>query len=434
VQTIRLERAPHVRGEITLPGSKSISNRALLLAALANGTTTLTGLLDSDDTRVMRGALDVLGVDCSEDAGTFSVQGCSGAFKNTYGAIFVGNAGTAARSLVATLALAGGDYTVDGVARMRERPIADLVDALRVLGAQIDYRGNVGYPPLHIGKGTIDLSKPIPVRGDVSSQFLTGLLLALPLVTATQNQPATIEVLGDLISKPYIDITLAMMAQFGVSVAREGGKRFHVPCAHYVSPGTYHVEGDASSASYFLAAGAIAGDVTVRGVGEGGLQGDVAFIAPLRAMGATITTGPGWMRAQQASQLRGIHFDANAIPDAAMTLVPLALFAQGETHISNIGSWRVKETDRIRAMAAEARKFGANVEEGVDFLRIVPTAQIVPPALGIDTYDDHRIAMCFSLMSLGSRGVCTTINDPKCVGKTFPEYFDVLNSIVRPKN
>jgi 3-phosphoshikimate 1-carboxyvinyltransferase len=430
MESITLEVARHIQGEIKLPGSKSISNRALLLAALARGTTTLTGMLDSDDTRVMRGALEVLGVKSSGDLQAFSVSGCGGAFPNAKGQIFVGNAGTAARSLVATLGLAGGDFTVDGVPRMRERPIGDLVDALRVLGANIDYIGSAGFPPLHIGKGAIDVSKPIPVRGDVSSQFLTGLLLALPLVTAAQNRTATVDVVGELISKPYIEITLAMMAQFGVKVEREGRQRFHIPAAQYVSPGAYAVEGDASSASYFLAAGAIAGDVTVRGVGEGALQGDVAFIEPLRAMGATITTGKDWMRAQKATQLKGITFEANAIPDAAMTLVPLAVFAQGETTITNIASWRVKETDRIKAMAAEARKFGATIMEGEDFIRVIPAAQIVAPSVGIDTYDDHRIAMCFSLMSLGARGVQTRINDPKCVGKTFPEYFGVLASLV----
>ncbi len=430
MESLTLKTAPQAYGEITLPGSKSISNRALLLAALARGTTTLTGMLESDDTRVMRGALGVLGVQCAGDTAAFSVQGCGGVFPNTKGDIFVGNAGTAARSLVATLALAGGDHKVDGVPRMRERPIGDLVDALRVLGANISYAGNAGFPPLNIQTGTIDLSKFIPVRGDVSSQFLTGLLLALPLVTATQQRSATIEVVGELISKPYIEITLAMMAQFGVKVTREGWARFHIPAAQYLSPGHYAVEGDASSASYFLAAGAIAGDVTVRGVGEGALQGDVAFIEPLRAMGCEVNCGPDWMRARKATQLKGITFDANAIPDAAMTLVPLALFAQGETLITNIASWRVKETDRIKAMAAEARKFGATIVEGDDFIRVIPAAQIATPNVGIDTYDDHRIAMCFSLMSLGSWGVTTTINDPKCVGKTFPGYFGELTRLV----
>jgi 3-phosphoshikimate 1-carboxyvinyltransferase len=431
MEFIDLTSSPQIQGEIKLPGSKSISNRALLLAALARGTTTLTGMLDSDDTRVMRSALDVLGVKSTGDLQVFSVAGCGGIFPNKKGEIFVGNSGTSTRSLVATLALAGGDFLVDGVPRMRERPIGDLVDALRLLGAKIDYTGNAGFPPLHIGSGAIALEKAIPVRGDVSSQFLTGLLLALPLVTSAQNRSATVEVVGELISKPYIEITLAMMAQFGVKVVREGWHKFTIPAAQYVSPGDYAVEGDASSASYFLAAGAIAGDITVRGVGEGALQGDVAFIEPLRAMGATITTGTDWMRAQKATQLKGITFEANAIPDAAMTLVPLALFAQGETTISNIASWRVKETDRIKAMAAEARKFGATIVEGEDFIRVIPSAQIVAPSVGIDTYDDHRIAMCFSLMSLGARGVATRINDPKCVGKTFPDYFERLASLVR---
>jgi 3-phosphoshikimate 1-carboxyvinyltransferase len=426
LDALTLPVSEHVQGEITLPGSKSISNRALLLAALARGTTTLTEMLDSDDTRVMRDALRLLGVGTSGEPQRFAVAGCAGEFPNRMANIFVGNAGTAARSLVATLALSPGNYFVDGVPRMRERPIGDLVDSLRLLGAGITYGGKEGFPPLIISTGNISLKAPIPVRGDVSSQFLTGLLLALPLVTHAQGRPATIQVVGELISKPYIDITLAMMRQFGVVVVREGWHSFYVPTTQYQSPGTYAVEGDASSASYFLAAGAIAGDVTVRGVGQGALQGDVAFAEPLRAMGATVTTGPGWMRAQRATTLKGITFDANAIPDAAMTLVPLALLAQGPTTITNIASWRVKETDRIKAMAAEARKFGAHVEEGHDFIKIQPTAQISTPSVGIDTYDDHRIAMCFSLPSLGASGVKTTINDPKCVNKTFPEYFSAL--------
>jgi 3-phosphoshikimate 1-carboxyvinyltransferase len=432
METLDLHVMPTAHGTVKLPGSKSVSNRALLLAALAEGTTTLHNLLDSDDTRVMRGALDVLGVPSSAGADYFSVDGQGGRFPHRSGSLFVGNSGTAARSLIATLAMVGGDYAVDGVARMRERPIGDLVDALRVLGAHIDYRGQAGFPPLHIGRGAIALDRPIPVRGDVSSQFLTGLLMALPAVTHAQNTPATVEVIGELISKPYIEITLAMMQQFGVSVTREGWQRFHVPAKRYTAPGDYAVEGDASSASYFLAAGALAGDVTVQGVGEAALQGDVKFVDALRAMGASITAGPTWLRAQRGPQgLRGIDADMNHIPDAAMTLVPLAMFAQGPTTLRNIASWRVKETDRIAAMATEARKFGATIEEGADFIRVtpLPLSAVLPSNVAVDTYDDHRMAMCFALMSVGARGTPLRINDPACVNKTFPDYFARLATL-----
>jgi len=344
-----LDPCAHAAGAILLPGSKSISNRALLLAALAQGSTTLTGLLDSDDTRVMRDALAKLGVVCGarSDDGTITVSGCGGAFSTLDADLFVGNAGTATRSLVATLALAavpGASYRVDGVPRMRERPIGDLVDALRAIGAAIDYTGNDGFPPLTIRGGQIRVDRPIPIRGDVSSQFLTGLLLALPLVTARSGEAATIEVVGELISKPYIDITLSMMAQFGVEVAREGWTRFTVPggeAARYRSPGQYAVEGDASSASYFLAAGAIGGGpLRVEGAGRAALQGDVKFADALAAFGARVSWEDHAITAQAPAdrRLRAIDADMNHIPDAAMTLAVVALFAQGTTRLTNIGS------------------------------------------------------------------------------------------------
>lgn len=399
----------------------------------------MTGLLDSDDTRVMRDALAKLGVACSDRSadGRLTVAGCDGVFSALDADLFVGNAGTATRSLVATLALAAGNganYRVDGVPRMRERPIGDLVDALRAIGAAIDYTGNAGFPPLTIRCGDIRVDRPIPIRGDVSSQFLTGLLMALPLVTARSGQAATIEVVGELISKPYIEITLAMMAQFGVAVVRDGWSRFTVPggdAARYRSPGAYAVEGDASSASYFLAAGAIGGGpVRVEGVGRAALQGDVKFADALAAFGAHVKWDDHAITAEAPSdgRLRAIDADMNHIPDAAMTLAVVALFAEGTTRLTNIGSWRVKETDRIAAMATELRKLGAKVEEGADWIAVTPPATITPN-VAIDTYDDHRIAMCFSLASLGPRGVPVRINDPQCVNKTFPEYFRALASV-----
>ena len=425
-------------GVVLLPGSKSISNRALLLAALAAGNTDLTGLLDSDDTQVMRNALAVLGVALSPRAdGPISVHGVGGLFTGTNADISVGNAGTAMRSLVATLSLAaqpGSQYRIDGVARMRERPIGDLVDALTQIGAAVEYTGNRGFPPLVIRAGNIQIDRPIPIRGDVSSQFLTGLLMALPLVTARGDKPATIEVVGDLISKPYIEITLAMMRQFGVVVERDGASRFVVPAgvaARYVSPGRYAVEGDASSASYFLAAGAIGGGpIRVEGVGINALQGDVKFADALASMGARVTMEDNAIIAQAPADgcLRAINADMNHIPDAAMTLAVVALFAQGTTRLTNIASWRVKETDRIAAMATELRKLGATVEEGADFIAVTPPGALTSNA-AIDTYDDHRIAMCFALASLGRRGVPIRINDPACVNKTFPLFFDALTSI-----
>jgi 3-phosphoshikimate 1-carboxyvinyltransferase len=440
---IELSPNGHASGTLRLPGSKSVSNRALLLAALAQGQTTLTGLLESDDTRVMLDALAKLGVrTTSDDQHRLTVTGCGGAFTAATADIFVGNSGTSARSLVGTLALAAGPgaaYAIDGVPRMRERPIGDLVDALVQIGAAIDYTGTPGFPPLTIRGGAIHLDQAIKIRGDVSSQFLTGLLMALPLVTARTGQSAVIEMVGELISKPYIEITLAMMQQFGVTVSREGWRRFTVPggdAAHYVSPGQYAVEGDASTASYFLAAAAIAGGpIRVEGVGRKALQGDVKFADALAATGARITWEDHAIIAEAPAdgRLRAIDADMNHIPDAAMTLAVVALFAEGTTRLTNIGSWRVKETDRIAAMANELRKLGATVEEGADWIAITPPAQ--PHAnVAIDTYDDHRVAMCFALASLGPRGVPVRINDPSCVNKTFPGFFDALAGVTKSRH
>ena len=412
------------RGTLRLPGSKSISNRILLLSALASGDTLIKGLLDSDDTRVMLDALRLLGVNWTREGDQHRVEGVGGPFPVIGASLFLGNAGTAFRSLTAACAMSGGDYTLSGVPRMHERPIGDLVDALRQAGAVIDYTENDGFPPLHIlpHEGGGD---EIRVKGNVSSQYLTGLLLAAPLL----GREVTVVVEGELISKPYVEITLNLMQRYGVKVKREGWQRFNVPAATYQSPGEIEVEGDASSASYFLAAGAIGhGPVRVEGVGRNSIQGDVRFAEALARMGAEIGFGPNWVECRLgcADKLHAIDLDCNHIPDAAMTLAMLALFANGTTTLSNIASWRVKETDRIAAMATELRKLGATVEEGADYIRVTPPRQLTPNAT-IDTYDDHRMAMCFSLVALA--GVPIRINDPKCVNKTFPEYFEKFTAI-----
>lgn len=425
MEQLLLNAFHHANGEIKLPGSKSISNRTLLLAALSKGTTLIRDLLISDDTNRMLDALKLLGVtleQCGEH--DWKVTGCAGQFPNKQADLFLGNAGTAFRPLTAALALSNGHYHLHGVPRMHERPIGDLVDALHQAGADITYEANSGFPPLNIAPAQLDVSKPIQIRGDVSSQFLTALLMALPL---TQQQ-TTIEVVGELISKPYIEITLNLMAKFGVQVQRDGWERFTIAAnSQYQSPAEIYVEGDASSASYFIAAGAIAGDVTVTGLGQSSIQGDVRFADAVKLMGGNIHYDVNHIQSSQAKAIQAIDLDCNHIPDAAMTLAILALFADGTTTLRNIASWRVKETDRIAAMAIELRKVGATVEEGADYIKITPPAQLTPNAV-IDTYDDHRMAMCFSLVSLG--GVPITINDPNCVAKTFPNYFEAFKKLV----
>ena len=428
-----LQPAMHAKGVVRLPGSKSISNRILLLAALAKGTTQIKDLLASDDTHVMLIALQSLGVKWEQIGETqdYTVHGAQGAFPVHQADLFMGNAGTAIRPLTAALAVVGGDYTLHGVSRMHERPIGDLVDALNAVGTQIEYTGTPGFPPLHIRRGHIHAQR-MQVRGNVSSQFLTALLMVAPLMA--KNHAVTIEVVGELISKPYIEITLNLMQRFGVTVERNGWQSFTVqPGQQYQSPGTIHVEGDASSASYFLAAGAIAGGpVRVEGVGNNSIQGDVRFVEALRQMGARITMGDNWIEAESSGVLKAIDADFNHIPDAAMTIAVAALYADGTSTLRNIASWRVKETDRIAAMATELRKLGAIIEEGADYLRVTPPAQI--GAAAIDTYDDHRMAMCFSLASLDGaarRGGKIRINDPKCVAKTFPDYFAAFAKIAR---
>jgi 3-phosphoshikimate 1-carboxyvinyltransferase len=445
-------------GVVHLPGSKSISNRVLLLAALSAGTTRILDLLDSDDTRVMLDALRALGCSVVHQGAAVEITGLGQARPASHARLFLGNAGTAMRPLTAALAVIGGEFELSGVARMHERPIGDLVDALRQLGCVIHYLGNEGYPPLRIGQPQLKLDAPIRVRGDVSSQFLTALLMALPLVAA---RDVVIEVVGELISKPYIEITLSLLQRFGIAVRRDGWQRFTIAAgSRYRSPGEVHVEADASSASYFMALGAIAAQpgasVRVAGVGEDSIQGDIRFIDAVRLMGAAVRSGPNWIEVSRGAwPLRAIDLDCNHIPDAAMTLAVMALYADGPTTLRNIASWRVKETDRLAAMATELRKLGATVNEGADFITITPPGLAAGPPQGeaapsggsephavgsvgasgawkaasIHTYDDHRVAMCFALAAFNHEGVPVRIEDPACVAKTFPDYFEALFSV-----
>lgn len=426
-------------GTVRLPGSKSISNRVLLLAGLCAGSTLIHDLLDSDDTHVMLDALRALGCTVEHDAAVTRIVGIGGTLQAREAEIFLGNSGTSTRSVAAALAVLattqGGRFSIRGVARMHERPIGDLVDALHPLGCVIGYTGVEGFPPLLLGDGvphTLKLDAPIHVRGDVSSQFLTGLLQALCLVAADRD--VVIEVVGELISKPYIAITLNLLARFGVKVRNEQWARFTIPAgSRLLSPGAVHVEGDASSASYFVALGAIAASadapIRIEGMGSASIQGDLAFVGAAQAMGAQVLLGANWVEVSRGAwPLKSITLDCNHIPDAAMTLAVMALYATGTTRLTNIASWRVKETDRIAAMAAELRKLGAQVDDGADFIEVTAPAAWRPAA--IHTYDDHRIAMCFALAAFNGAGLPVRILDPQCVGKTFPDYFETLFGVV----
>lgn len=431
-------------GTVRLPGSKSISNRVLLLAALSQGRTRIHDLLASDDTAVMLAALKQLG--CSVDSqtnGVVAVEGLGGDVLHDGQKLFLGNAGTAMRPLVAALALMGGEFELSGVARMHERPIGDLVDALRQLGCSIDYLGAEGFPPLRLrSKPTaLKLDQAIQIRGDVSSQFLTALLMALPLVA---RDAIHIDVVGELISRPYIEITLKLLKRFGIDVERNGWQRFTIPAgSRYQSPGDIHVEGDASSASYFIALGAIGAwsdgqnGIDIQGVGADSTQGDIRFVEAAQMMGARIVSQPNSLQVSRGEvgngwPLKAIDLDCNHIPDAAMTLAVMALYAEGTTTLRNIASWRVKETDRIAAMACELRKLGATVEEGKDFIRITPPLSPAHwKAARIHTYDDHRMAMCFSLAAFNPAGLPVRIEDPQCVAKTYPDYFEALFSLAQ---
>ncbi|MBK7026158.1 MAG: bifunctional 3-phosphoshikimate 1-carboxyvinyltransferase/cytidylate kinase [Polaromonas sp.] len=451
--TVFLDIPPlsHASGTVVLPGSKSISNRVLLLAALCSGTTTVHDLLDSDDTQVMLTALAQLGCHIVKDGRSITIKGIGGQTELPSCKLFLGNAGTAMRPLTAALAvLASGDtsFELSGVARMHERPIGDLVDGLRQLGCQIDYTGEAGFPPLRISAAKrFELNEPIRVRGDVSSQFLTALLLALPLVAKDAKHNIVIEVLGELISKPYIEITLNLLAKFGIQIERDGWQKFTIRTgSDYRSPGSIHVEADASSASYFIALGTIttpstaskdhinpAKPVRIEGVGAQSIQGDIRFVEAAHAMGAVVKSGENHLEISRGAwPLKAIDLDCNHIPDAAMTLAVMALYADGTTTLRNIASWRVKETDRIEAMATELRKLGATVEEGPDFIRITPPASATDwNTAAIHTYDDHRIAMCFSLAAFNPAGLPIRILDPKCVAKTYPDYFEALFSVAQ---
>ena len=420
------------QGTVILPGSKSISNRVLLMAALCEGVTDIHDLLDSDDTRVMLSALQALGCTLEREGSTLRITGLGGVLPDAPAKLFLGNAGTAMRPLTAALAVLGGDFELSGVARMHERPIGDLVDALVQLGCHIDYLGQPGFPPLHIGQPHLKLDAPIQVRGDVSSQFLTALLMALPLVA---EKDIRIEVVGELISRPYIAITLNLLAQFGVQVRQEGWQAFVIPAGCCLrSPGQVYVEADASSASYFVALGAIAPGsegILIQGLGENSIQGDIRFIEAARAMGADVQSGPNHLHVRRGAwPLQAIDLDCNHIPDAAMTLAVMALYAQGTTVLRNIGSWRVKETDRIAAMATELRKLGAQVQETPDSIAVTAPAQVADwrPA-SIHTYADHRSALCFSLAAFNPAALPVRILDPQCVAKTFPDYFEALMGV-----
>ena len=428
MEKITLSPISAVEGTINLPGSKSLSNRALLLAALAKGTTKVTNLLDSDDIRHMLNALKALGVryQLSDDKTICEIEGLGGAFNIQDNlSLFLGNAGTAMRPLTAALCLKGTsevEIILTGEPRMKERPILHLVDALRQAGADIRYLENEGYPPLAIRNKGIKGGK-VKIDGSISSQFLTALLMSAPLA----ENDTEIEIIGELVSKPYIDITLAMMRDFGVHIENHHYQKFQVKGNQsYISPGKYLVEGDASSASYFLAAGAIKGKVKVTGIGKNSIQGDRLFAGVLERMGAKITWGKDFIQAERA-ELHGIDMDMNHIPDAAMTIATAALFANGETVIRNIYNWRVKETDRLTAMATELRKIGAEVEESEDFIRIQPLALNQFKHADIETYNDHRMAMCFALIALSNTAV--TILDPKCTSKTFPTFFSEFEKI-----
>ena len=427
METLTLQPLSHIQGEVHIPGSKSLSNRILLLSALARGETEVRNLLDSDDIRHMLTALSQLGVEyeLSDDKTRCRMQGLGDVFRCEQAQeLFLGNAGTAMRPLTAALCASHGQFKMTGEPRMYERPIGDLIDALRQAGADVEYLKDEGYPPLLIDADGL-AGGAIDIQGNLSSQFLTAMLMASPLC---QND-VSINVIGELVSKPYIDITLDVMQRFGVQVENRQHQQFTIPSGQkYQSPGRIMVEGDASSASYFLAAAAIAGGpVRVHGVGKSSVQGDAKFADVLEMMGAQVKWADEWIEVSGSGELHGVDVDLNHIPDAAMTIATTALFAKGRTAIRNIYNWRVKETDRLAAMSTELRKLGATVEEGEDYLIIDPPDTIQSAA--IDTYDDHRIAMCFSLAAFGDSAI--TINDPGCTSKTFPTYFDLFQSLTR---
>lgn len=423
--SLTLKHITGFSGDVTVPGSKSLSNRALLLAALCQGETKITNLLDSDDIRHMLNALRLLGIETrlSEDKTECVVVGRGGELDSPVEPLFLGNAGTAMRPLAAVLAFAGVDAELTGEERMFERPIGHLIDAILPLGADVTYLKEKDYPPLKISASDKQNSNDkVAIDGSVSSQFLSALLMAAPLL----DRDIEIEMIGELVSKPYILLTLDILAKFGIEIDNQDYQKFVIKGGQsYQSPGLYMVEGDASSASYFLAAGAISGGpVNVYGVGKNSVQGDIQFAEVLSAMGATIVYFDDHIAVHSNGELTAVDMDMNHIPDAAMTIATAGLFATGTTVIRNIYNWRVKETDRLNAMATELIKVGAEVEEGEDYIKVTPKP--IQHA-AIDTYNDHRIAMCFSLLSFDKASV--TINDPKVTSKTFPDYFDRFNAL-----
>lgn len=427
---IRLPPVLKASGTVKLPGSKSISNRALMLAASAFGRTRLTGLLRADDTERMLESLTKLGVKVTADGDAAVIEGAGGFFPVKSAELFIGNAGTAARTLTAALAFAGGHYRLDGIERMRERPIGDLLAALRTLGADVTCEIKEGFLPL-VFRPAVPVGRRVSVRGNVSSQYLTALLLTAPLIAPEEGLEITVE--GELVSRPYIDITLTMMKTFGadVTVTKKG---FRVAKGGYRAQEDYAVEGDASGASYFLALGALTGGpVRVEGVGRNSLQGDAAFADVLEQMGTVITRGDRYIEASLSAGkvLKGITLDCTKIPDAAMTLVPMALKTEGAVRLTGIASWRVKETDRIAAMAAEMNKFGARVESGPDWIEVERGATVAEN-VEVATYDDHRMAMSFSLAA--AAGVPVVIKDPGCTAKTYPAYFDEFFRLIGKRN
>ena len=425
MEPLTLQPIKRLLGDVTLPGSKSLSNRALLLSSLASGTTELTNLLRSDDIERMVDALQQLAIklDLSDNWQSCTIAGNGGLFDppaNTR--FFLGNAGTAIRPLTAVLSLIDSEFEIDGDEYMRERPIGHLTDALGDLGARISFLMKDGCPPFKMQGGRVSGGN-ISLPGNISSQYLTALLMALPLC----DSDTTISIIGEQVSKPYLDITLGMMEVFGVDANHDHYQTFHVPARQsYLSPGEYLIEGDASSGSYFFAGAAVAGGkVTVHGLGRNSVQGDIQFLDAIESMGASVTRHADRIEVSSTGKLRGVDLDLNHIPDAAMTLAALALFAEGRTTIRNIYNWRVKETDRMHAMAEGLIRLGAKVETTSDTITIEPPAKI--QSATINPYGDHRVAMSFSLAALSDASV--TIEEPDCTRKTFPNYFDVLDSV-----
>ena len=424
---ITLKASKQVRGCIKLPGSKSITNRVLLMAALGSGVTKLIDPLRSEDTDQMINALIKLGVsvkDVNDDKNIIEIKGAEHNFPNKNTNLFLGNSGTTFRPLAAVLAMMRGDYYLSGIERMHERPIKDLVDALEQMGSSIQYEKNHGYPPISINNSPIEISEPIQIKGDISSQYLTALLIAGPI----SNNEFNIEVIGDLISKPYIDITLKLLTKFNIFYNNDNWRLFSLKKdSVYKNPTKIFVEGDASSASYFFAAASLAGSIEIKGINKDSIQGDLKFLDIISKMGAKIEYKSDSIQVSKASNLKGLEIDCIEIPDAAMTLAIMAVFADKPTKLKNIGSWRVKETDRILAMDNELTKMGVEVSATHDSMTIFPQKQL-NDNISIETYNDHRIAMCFSLFCLKNLNI--TIQNPNCVNKTYPDYFKDLKSVI----